>query len=90
MTMMVPNHVRLNMRYRGPMESVKVYRSQQDISANLTLLRKQMEALRQRLESYQTSVYEGKPYSVVEKSVPVRMEHVARQIDIIERGVRRG
>lgn len=88
--MMVPSQVRLNMRYRGPMESVKAHRMQQDLKANITLLRKQMEALKQRLENYQTSVYEGKPYSVVEKSVPVRMEHVARQIDIIERGVRRG
>ena len=88
--MMAPSQVRLNMRYRGPMESAKAHRMQQDLKANITLLRKQMEALKQRLEGYQTSVYEGKPYSVVENSVPVRMKHVARQIDIIERGVHRG
>lgn len=88
--MIFPEQVRTNARRRGPMESVKADSIHQQIEANLIRLKEKMKELENSLLLHQSHIREGKPESTVEPVIPIRMGHLERHIQTVERGVERG
>lgn len=82
--------VRMNMRYRGPMESYKEESTRRQVDANLTKLKERFTALTSHVTAHEGQVYTGARESVLEDTMPYRMSHMQRDIEIIERGVTRG
>lgn len=82
--------VRHNMRYRGPMESSKDESISRQARANLTKLQERFSTLASNMDIYEGNIYEGSRETVLENTMPYRMTHMQRDIEIIERGVTGG
>jgi hypothetical protein len=80
-------YVRHNMRYRGPVESIKADWSARQLQYHLEQLMKTFASVTDAIGEYGDNVREGKGLSSIEAPLPKRREMIARQIDQIERGV---
>lgn len=87
---MRPERVRVNMRYRGPKESMKASRLQAEATVNMNRLTEKLEAITSRLEAHRRDIYNGKMPSPVEQALDVRTESLGKRITNIERGASHG
>jgi hypothetical protein len=85
---MIPERVRTNMRYRGPMESQKEKTRTIQLLHSVAQLKKQVQELISGVASYKDQIRKGSKESTMENTIPFRMTHMQRDIKLIERGVR--
>lgn len=87
---MNPERVRVNMRYRGPRESLKASQVLTQSMVNLQMVEKQLEGIAGRMMDHRYNLYHGVKPSPIEEPMDVRMKLLSKRIDNLERGVYHG
>jgi hypothetical protein len=72
------------------MESNKETSGRRQAAANLVKLKERFDTLGRNVYAHAALVYTGSKETALEDTMPVRMSHMQRGIQIIERGVAHG